>query len=110
MALQGFLSCSDGDIPMKLKDLIGDLSQETGVPASQVRKLTKALASKLQTLIEQQDSLRVGDLVFKAVTVPAKPASEGKEPMPQRKIARLSIRPRKPKAERGGRQRQQVES
>lgn len=88
---------------MKLKDLINDVSRESGVPAGQVRKVTKALTQKLQALIEQQEGFRSGDLIFKPVTVPAKPASEEKQATPERKIARLVVRPRKPKAERKGR-------
>ena len=88
---------------MKLKDLINELSRESGVPAGQVRKLTKVLTQKLQVLIEQQEGFRSGDLMFKPVTVAAKPASGGKEPTPERKIARVVVRPRKPKAERKAR-------
>ena len=85
---------------MKLKDLINDLSQDSGVPAGQVRKVAKALTHKLKALLDQHDGFRSGDLVFKPVTLTAKPASEGKEATPERKIARLMVRPLKPKGAR----------
>lgn len=86
---------------MKLKQLISDLSQQTGVPAGDVRKVVKAMSQQLQTLIEEQDSLRIGDLVCKSATVPAKSAIEGMPSKPERKIGRLVIRPRKQKVETG---------
>lgn len=82
---------------MKLKDLISSISQDSGVPAGQVRKVAKALTLKLQALIEEQEGFRSGALVFKPVTIPSKPASEGKEETPERKLARVLIRPRKQK-------------
>lgn len=87
---------------MKLKDLISSISQDSGVPAGQVRKVTKALTQKLQALIEQQEGFRSGVLVFKPVTIPAKPASEGKGETAEKKLARVLIRPRKQKKERKG--------
>lgn len=82
---------------MKLKDLISELSQETGLPAGQVRKVTKALTTKLQAMIEQQEGFRSGDLVFRPVTRPAKPGSHDQPAKPERKMARVVVRPRKPK-------------
>ncbi len=87
---------------MKLSELITSISQDTGVPAGQVRKVARALTQKLQALIDQQEGFRSGDLVFKPVTLAAKPASEGKEATPERKLARVLLRPRKPKKERKG--------
>lgn len=84
---------------MKLKDLISDLSRETGVPAGQVRKVANALTRRLQDLIEQQEGFRSGNLVFRPITLPAKPASENESAKPERKIARVLVRPRKPKDE-----------
>lgn len=85
---------------MNLKDLVSDLSRQTGVPAAQVRKVAKAFTQQLQVLIEQQEgSLRAGDIVIRPVTIPAKPASEGTAARPERKIARIAVRPRKHKSQ-----------
>ena len=89
---------------MKIKTLINDLSQNSGVPAGQVRKVTKALTQRLKELIEQEEDqggFRSGDLMFKVVSIDAKPATdEGKDATPARKFVRVILRPRKPKADR----------
>ncbi len=85
---------------MKLKDLITAISQESGVPAGQVRKVTQAFTAKISELIEEQDGFRSGSLVFKPVTASAKTGENGEVVKPERKFARIVIRPRKPKGER----------
>lgn len=85
---------------MKLKELITALSQESGVPAGQVRKVVQAMTAKVQELIEEQQGFRSGDIVFKPVTVAAKPGEHGEGGKPEKQLARVVVRPRKPKGER----------
>lgn len=85
---------------MKLKELISAISQESGVPAGQVRKVASALTAKIKECIEEQQGFRSGDVMFKPVTVAAKSNENGETTKPQRQLARVMIRPRKPKGER----------
>ena len=77
---------------MNLKQLVDELSAETELPAGQVRKVSLALLKKFSALIDDQSKFVSPVITLTPVTAPAKPASEGKPAVPERKFARMSIR------------------
>jgi hypothetical protein len=83
---------------MNFKELVEVVSAETSLPAPQVRKVGLAMLDKLSGLIESQTNFTSPQINLTAVTIPAKPAAEGKPAQPERKFGRLSIRGKKPAA------------
>ena len=81
---------------MNLKELVDVVASETELPAGQVRKVSLALLEKFAGLIDSQTNFVSPAITLTAVTVPAKPAAEGKPAVPERKFARMAIRPKKP--------------
>lgn len=81
---------------MNLKQLVDVVAAETELPASEVRKVSLALLEKFAGLINSQTNFVSPVITLTAVTAPAKPASEGKQAQPERKFARMAIRPKKP--------------
>ena len=81
---------------MNLKELVDEVAAETKMPAGQVRKISLALLKKFAGLIETQVNFVSPAITLTAVTVPAKPAAEGKPAKPQRKFARMAIRSNEP--------------
>jgi hypothetical protein len=63
-----------------------------------VRKVSLALLEKFAGLIDSQTNFVSPVITLTAVTAPAKPAAEGKPAQPERKLARMAIRPKKPAA------------
>lgn len=82
--------------PMHLNELVDVVAAETELPASQVRKVSLALLEKFAGLIDSQINFVSPVITLKAVTAPAKPASEGKPAQPERKFARMAIQTKKP--------------
>ncbi len=80
---------------MNLKELVEVVSAETKLPASQVRKVSLALLEKFAGLIDSQVDFVSPVITLTAVTAPAKPATEGKPAVPERKFARMAIRVKK---------------
>lgn len=90
---------SEGEIRvMNFKELIDTISQETAIPAGQVRKVSTALLEKFSNLIEKQENFRSPIININAVTIPAKEASGDQPIRPERKIAKMLIVPQKPSA------------
>jgi len=83
---------------MNFKELIDTISQETAIPAGQVRKVSTALLEKFSNLIEKQENFRSPIININAVTIPAKEASGDQPIRPERKIAKMLIVPQKPSA------------
>ena len=79
---------------MNLKELIDTVSTETQVPAAQVRKVAIATLRKFAGLIESQTNFTSPVLTLTAVTAPQKPANGNKPAQPERKFARMAIRPK----------------
>ena len=80
---------------MNFKELVEIVAQETGRPASQVRKVSLAVLEKFAGLIENETDFVSPVITIKSVTVSAQPASEDKPAKPERKFARMSIRTKK---------------
>jgi hypothetical protein len=87
---------------MNLKELIDVVAAETELPAGQVRKVSLALLDQFAGLIDSQTNFVSPVITLTAVTAPAKPATEGKPALPERKFARMAIRPKKPAAPAAG--------
>ena len=87
---------------MNLKELVDVVAAETELPAGQVRKVSIALLDKFAGLIDSQTNFVSPVIILTAVTAPARPATEGKPALPERKFARMSIRPKKPAAPAAG--------
>ena len=81
---------------MNLKELIDVVATETELPAGQVRKVSMAVLEKFANLIDSQSDFVSPVITIKGFTTPAKPATDGKKAVPERKFARMSIRSKKP--------------
>lgn len=82
---------------MNLKDITTSISEAESIPAGKVRKITKALLTRVAEAIDNGEKLQLPGLVFMPRTVPARD-SEGDRPgRPERKIAVL--RRRQPKVD-----------
>ena len=81
---------------MNLKELVDVVAAETELPAGQVRKVSLALLEKFAGLIDSQTNFVSPAIPLTAITLPAKPAAEGKPAVPERKFARMAIRHKKP--------------
>ena len=80
---------------MNLKELIETLSNETGLPAGQVRKISLAILEKFAGLIDSQTDFVSPIVNFKSLTSEAKPATEDRPAKPSIKFARMTVRPTK---------------
>ena len=98
LSLLPFLPAIGGLHIMNFKELVDAVSAETSLPAAEVRKVSTALLSKFAGLIESQTNFTSPQLALTAVTIPARPAAEGKPARAERKIGRLTIRIKKPAA------------
>jgi hypothetical protein len=83
---------------MNFKQLIDEVSQDTKIPAGDVRKVGVAMLQRFSRLIEEQQNFASPLITLTAVTAPAKPATGDKPAVPERKFARMAIR-QKPQAE-----------
>lgn len=86
---------------MNFKQLIDEVSQDTKIPAGDVRKVGVAMFERFACLIEQQQNFASPLITLTAVTTPAKPAAGDKPAVPARKFARMAVRqtpPAKPQA------------
>jgi hypothetical protein len=77
---------------MNVKELIDIVSSDTGLPAAQVRKVTIAMLNKFADLIDSQTDFTSPQVIIKAFTRPAKPASEGEPEKPETKFGRMKVR------------------
>ena len=80
---------------MNLKQLVDIVATETELPPGQVRKVSLALLKKFAALIDNQSDFFSPVITLKALTVAAKPATDDKPAIPERKIARMIISPKK---------------
>jgi hypothetical protein len=78
---------------MNLKELVDAVSQDTKIPAGQVRLISLALLEKWAKLIEAQHNFASPVVTFQSLTSKPVAASEGKPPVPARKFARMAINP-----------------
>jgi hypothetical protein len=87
---------------MNFKELVDVVAAETEQPAGQVRKVCLAMLEKFAGLIDSQTNFVSPVITLTALTAPPKPATEGKPAMPERKFARMAIRPKKSAAPAAG--------
>lgn len=83
---------------MNLKELVETISQETAIPAAQVRKVSTAMLEKFSELIEQEENFRSPIVYLNSTTIPAKGALGAQPAQPERKIARMFPAPIKESA------------
>ena len=79
---------------MNLKELVDAVSQDTKIPAGQVRLISLALLEKWAKLIEAQHNFASPVVTFQSFTSKPIAASEGKPAVPARKFARMAINPK----------------
>lgn len=77
---------------MNFKELVSAVSSETGVPASEVRKVSTAILDKFVELIDNQDKFVSPTITIQGITLPAKPATGDIPAKPEQKIARMKRR------------------
>ena len=80
---------------MNFKELVSTISSEQKIPASNVRKVAKALADQIKSSIEGGKSINPGGIVIKTKTIPARDAAENVEYRPEKK--RTTVRLKKAK-------------
>jgi hypothetical protein len=85
-------------IIMNFRELIAEVSADTKVPAADVRKVGVAMLERFSRLVEEQQPFVSPLVTLTPVTTPARPAAAGKPALPERKFARLAVRP-KPKGD-----------
>lgn len=77
---------------MNFKELVSTVSNETGVPAADVRKVRASILSKFAELIDHQSSFVSSFVTIKGVTLPGREETHDRPGRPERKIARMKIR------------------
>jgi hypothetical protein len=77
---------------MNFKQLIDEVSQDTKIPAGDVRKVGLAILNRFARLIEEQQNFTSPLITLTAGTTAAKPAVDDKAARPARKFARMAIR------------------
>ena len=82
---------------MNFKELVAAISKQEGIPASKVRKVAGAVIEQIKCSIEQEENLRLQQLVFKTKAIPAREATETRKARPEGK--RTIVRVRKAKAD-----------
>ena len=80
---------------MNFKELVDTISQETAIPAGQVKKVSTSMLEKFSELIEKQENFRSPIINLNSATIPAKEASENQPAQPEKKIARMLVVPKK---------------
>ncbi len=80
---------------MNLKELVDTISQETSIPAGQVKKVSTAVLEKFGELIDKQENFRSPVIHFSSKVRPAKPAEGGKSAISEQKVATMFIAPKK---------------
>lgn len=84
---------SDGEPRiMNFKELVDTISQETSIPAGQVKKVATAVLEKFSDLIEKQESFRSPVVNFNTKIRPAQPAEGGKPARSEKKIATMMVK------------------
>ncbi len=79
---------------MNFKQLLDEVSQDTKIPVAEVRKVGMAMLERFSRLIDEQQNFVSPQITLTAVTTPAKPAAGDKPAVPERKFARMAIRPK----------------
>ena len=77
---------------MNFKELVNEVSVDTSVVASDVRKVVKSTLSKLSELIDQEEKFISSDLVMSVQVWPEISGVDGKQDRPVTKIGRLKKR------------------
>ena len=80
---------------MNLKQLVDSISAETELPAGVVRKGALSMLKKFVGIIKDQTNFVSPVITLTSVTAPAKPATDKRPALPERKFARMAIRPKK---------------
>ena len=80
---------------MNFKQLVNAIAAETEIPADVVRKVSLAMLKKFAFMIDNQTNFASPVVTLTSVTVPAKPAIKDKPAIPERKFARMAVRPKK---------------
>lgn len=78
---------------MNLKELVDTVSQDTSVPAGQVKKVTLAVLQKFAQLIDKKEGFRSSVVRFNVTTVEAREAADDRPARSQHNMARLVISP-----------------
>ncbi|MFO8238182.1 MAG: hypothetical protein R6U00_08040 [Prochlorococcaceae cyanobacterium] len=81
---------------MNFKQLIDEVSQDTKIPAGDVRKVGLAMLERFARMIEEQQNFASPLITLTAVTTLARPATGDKPAVPERKFARMAIRQQPP--------------
>ncbi len=81
---------------MNFRELIDVVSQDTKIPAGDVRKVSVAILEHFSRLIEEQQNFASPLITLTAGTTPARPAAGDKPAVPERKFARMAVRQQPP--------------
>lgn len=90
---------SDRVHSMNLKEHVDAVSQETSIPAGQVKKSQPLFFRKFGELIEKEEGFRSPIIRFSAKSRNTKESIAGKPAKPERKAARMIVTPEKKEIE-----------
>ena len=77
---------------MNFKELVNEVSTETSLSASDVRKIVKSTLTKLSDLIDRDEKFISTDLTMSVQFLPEISGVDGKKDRPAAKIGRLKKR------------------
>jgi hypothetical protein len=79
---------------MNFRELVQEVSQDTKIPAGQVHKVGLAMLEHFSRLIEEQQKFVSPLVTLTPETTPARPSVGDKPEIPERKFARMNLRPK----------------
>ena len=79
--------------PVRIAQLVDEISASSELPAGRVRTILLAMLSQFAGLIESETGFTSPVLGFTSMTLPAVPAQDSHPARPARKLAKLSVNP-----------------
>ncbi len=89
-AAQGLIHAANFTTPervLNFKELIDEVSQDTKIPAGEVRKVGTAMLQRFSRLIEEQQNFASPMVTLTPGTTPARPATGDKPPVFEQKFS-----------------------
>ena len=76
---------------IKIKALIPEIAQKTGLSQEDVAKVCRLLMQQIQSSVENDEVFQAKSFTIRSSLKKAKPANEKRGPIPERRIGRLVI-------------------
>lgn len=82
---------------MNFTQLVDSVAQRTGLPVGLVNKIGLAILEQIREIVETEESLHSPFIVITSKTIPASESPDGTKIIPERRIGRITITPRRSK-------------